>query len=274
MDMKSRPNVRVTDVQRNVRYCLLHFQQTNANRQRLAEALQVNLSTITRWVGLKTKPHGKHVGKIAGLCQIPVELFQGEHRLFVEAVSKLDAARTIFMDYEKIDRRIVLGCIEKWKHHIDECFQHHAGSYFMYSRLLSEPTGAAISLLRITDKSDLGITFDIYNVDNRVPPDSKPIVYRYVGLMFPVAECLAFYGEEQSGNEPLAMITSSAQVPGRSILGGYFAAVAVHGATRTPTGTKLALSFKSNKLLDPDEQLSKLGIVSLAQLPKQIREMI
>lgn len=262
------------DLQKNLKYCLLHFKETSANRTRLASELGVNVSTISRWLNFESKPHHSHIRKIAQLCALPLELFHAAHQTFVEEINKLDAHRILFMDYSNVDRRIVLGCTEKWKHHIDECFEQHAGSYFMYTRLLSEPTGAAISLLRIIEKTEHGIAFDIHNVDTRVPPGSQPVIYRYAGLMFPVNECLSFYGEEQSGNEPLSMITSSAQVRARSILAGYFTAVAVHGATRMPTGTKVALAYRSAKMLVPEKILSNLGVVSLESLPKEMRQLI
>jgi len=70
------------------------------------------------------------------------------------------------------------------------------------------------------------------------------------------------------------MITSSSQVRGRSILVGYFAAVGVYSATRMPTGTKATLMFRSNKLLEINDVVPKLGIVPSGQLHIHIRDLI
>jgi hypothetical protein len=141
----------------------------------------------------------------------------------------------------------------------------------MYCRLLSQPTGAAISLLHIMERTENGIAFGLHNIDTRQSPR---IDYYYRGLLFPIAECLAFYGEERSLNEPFSMITSAAQVPTKSILVGNFIAVAVHGPMRRPSGNKVALQFRSQKMLSVQQCQSQLGVVQLEELPQDVQQLI
>ncbi len=218
-----------TDIRRNVKYCLEYFHEASRQLKDLSDALGVNPSTINRWMNLKSTPYRSEISRLGRLVHVKLEWFYLPHDKFKEEVNKLDPTRIIFMDFLRIERRIILGAVEKWKYHLDECFERHVGSYYMYCRLLSQPAGAAVSLLRIIERTELGIAFDLHNVDTR---QSEPIDYYYRGLMFPIAECLSFYGEEKSLNEPFSMVTSAAQVPTKSILAGYFIAVGVYEGMR------------------------------------------
>ena len=260
-----------TDVQRNVHYCLHHFEEMRQNRKRLAGVLKVAESTIGRWLTLRVEPHAAQLRNIAKLVGLNDDQFYRPHLEFVEIVEKIDQAKSIFVNYSTIERRIVLACIEKWKHQLDECYERHAGSYLMYCRSLSDPAVAAVSLVRIKEKTKHGVIFYVHNVDTRVP---DRIVYRYAGVMFPVAECLAFYGEEQNLVEPFSMITSSAQVPRSSTLCGHFIAVGVAGGVRKPAGAKVALRFRSRKMIELEDERSTLGVVRVESLPSGIVELI
>lgn len=260
------------NVRRNVQYCLQHFKETNSDNNKISGALGLNISTIKRWRKAEVDPHESHLADLVRLVNIPRPWFNLPHPEFIARIDKIDAARVIFQDYATIDRKIILRCVEKWKHRSDECFQKHVGSYYMYSRLLTERGGgAAISLLRIIEKTEYGISFDLYNFDDEALP---PIPYRYTGLMFQVAECLSFYGEEQSLDEPFSMITSAAQVPTKSLLGGYFTAVGVHGPTRLPAGSRVAIRFRNKKLLNVDDEMPNLGIRPFNSLPPQIQKLL
>ena len=263
-----------TDVQRNVAYCLEHFEETAHQNDKTADALKVNRSTVKRWRALQSEPHDSNLNDLSELLGIPFDWFKLPHAQFVQRIATLDSARNIFSGFLNIERKVVLSCLLKWQHQWQECFDKHVGSYFMYNRLLIDPLQAAISLLRIKEITANGIAFEIYNFDTRVPPGSDPVEYRYRGLLFPVAECLSFYGEEQNGTEPFSMVTSSAQVRAKSILAGYFTAVAVAGAIRMPTGTKVALIFRSSKMLEPESELGRSGIRPWASISKQIQELL
>jgi hypothetical protein len=260
-----------TDLQRNVQYCLSYFHETRLGGKKLGAALGVAPSTIYRWMILERTPYKIHVSKLAQLVRIRLQLFEFPHDRFKDEINRLDPARLLFTDFLQIERRIVLGSVEKWKSHIDECFERHVGTYYMYCRLLSQPTGAAISLVRVLESTEHGIAFDLHNIDTRQSPR---IDYYYRGLMFPIAECLAFYGEERSLNEPFSMITSAAQVPTKSILVGNFIAVAVHGPMRRPSGNKVALQFRSEKILNVEQCQSNLGVVRFEALPEDIQQLI
>ncbi len=263
---------KASDLQKNVAYCLRHL-ELNFDRKELAKILEVNQSTLTRWLGLQTVPYPSHVSKLAQLTGLTIESFKLPHGEFTGIIYKIDSTK-IFMDFRSVEQKVTLGAIEKWKHLWDECAKKHAGSYFMYTRLLTDAGFAAVSLLRIMKKTDRGIRFEVYNVDDRVPPKTRPIIYRYVGLMFPVGECLQFYGEEQSGDEILSIITSSAQVPGRSALCGYLSAVGVANEIRRPAGTKMAAYFHSKKMIEVDDVLDEVGIVRVEGLAKEIQALI
>src|SRR5262249_40293522 len=148
--------------------------------------------------------------------------FERPHARFVDLMSWAGEGKTIISDFATIERRVVLASTERWKPDLGECFERHAGSYLMHSCALSDPRVGAISLLRIKEKTERGILFDLHNVDTR-EPDTKR--YYYAGLMFPVGNNLTFYGEERSLLEPLSMVTTSAQVPRSSVLWGHFVAI-------------------------------------------------
>jgi hypothetical protein len=263
-----------TDVLHNVAYCLDHFAETAHQNDETAKALRVNRSTVKRWRAMTSEPHESHLRDLSYLLGFPATWFHLPHDQFVLKIDRLDSSRTVFSDFSSVERRIVLSCLLKWRANWKECFERHRGTYLMYSRLLTDPSKAAVSHLRIIDLTANGISFSISNFDTRVPPGAEPVEYRYGGLMFPVAECLSFYAEEQSGTEPFSMITSAAQVRGKSILAGFFCAVAVAGALRMPSGTKAALVFRSSKQLDPSTEIDRLGVKSWEIVPEHIKQLL
>src|ERR1041385_393877 len=207
-----------SDVLQNVAFCLGHFAETAHQNDKTAKALHVNRSTVKRWRAMSGKPHESHLRDLAALLGFPVAWFHLPHKLFVMKVDTLDSSRVIFSDFLSVERRVVMSCLLKWRANWKECFERHSGTYMMYSRLLTDPSKAAVSHLRIEDLTANGISFSISNFDTRVPQGADPVEYKYAGLMFPVAECLSFYAEEQNGTEPFSMITSAAQVDRKSVV--------------------------------------------------------
>ena len=236
-------------------------------------ALKFSPSTITRWrEGMIPRP--AYLETFSRFLGFNAEWFYLPNREFINVVSKLDRHKQLLMDYRNVEQKIILGATEKWKHLWDECAERHVGSYLMYSRLLSGTGQAAISLLRVVERTDRGIRFDICNVDKRVPAGKDPIIYRYSGLMFPVGQCLFFCGDELSGDEPISMITSAAQVPGQSTLCGHFVAIGVLDEVRKPAGTKMAAYFRTKKMLELGSVMDEVGIVPVGSLDKAVQAQI
>jgi transcriptional regulator with XRE-family HTH domain len=242
----------------NIAYCLTHGRPFKAlSLKEKAAKLGVNESTITRWLSGEVMPQSRNIARIAELMRITdASIFSLEHSVFVANAAK---SKDIVSDFTSIKQDIVLGSIQKWKHLWGECAQRHAGSYLLYSRVMSKPDEVAKSLLRIKEETDKGIEFDIFNVDDRFQP-AKPTIYRYDGLVFPIYECLSYYAEEESRNEPLSMISSSSQVTPPTLLTGYLAAVAVTPELRRPAGSRIVLSFHGRKLISVGEISGTLGI--------------
>jgi hypothetical protein len=119
--------------------------------------------------------------------------------------------------------------------------------------------------------TERGITFDVYNVDTRSP--SVPI-YQYRGLMFQISEHLAFYGEEQNLIEPFSMLTSRAQVPGKSLLCGHFMAITEWNGVRNAVGTRVVLQRRTKRIVDFEQEKQGLGVFPLKQIPVGIRDLI
>jgi hypothetical protein len=187
--------------------------------------------------------------------------------------------RRLLQENEALNKRLAgpsinFAAVEKWRSRWAECSMKYGGSYFLYSRMVSETSRIAISLLRIGKRTDRGLEFDIHNVDNRDVTGATPVVYRYRGLMLPVSDCLYFVGEERNLDEMFCMITSSSQVSPPSNLQGYLLAVGVRPGMRMATGTNVVAVFKGKALLEPRHTSKQLGIVLDGKVPRRIRELL
>jgi hypothetical protein len=260
-----------TDLQRNVVYCLTHASALkNLSSKTLASTLHINISTLSRWKSYLVEPRDEHVSHLAIFLSVDKSIFYLAHDEFVGILAR---HKPIITDFNTKTPRVEFGSIEKWRHLWGECEKKHRGSYILYSRVLSSPGKVAKSLLRIREKSDRGISFDIFNVDDRYSP-ANPTIYKYDGLVFPIYECLSFYAEEDSRNEPISMVTSSSQVATPTILTGYLVAVAVTPEMRKPSGTKIALTFRTKNIIDPLPLLKELGIRSRDQISILIQQLL
>jgi len=259
-----------TDLQRNVQFCLSYFEKLK-DSQRLAGVLRVNRTTIGHWKRYENVPRTKNLDDLAKICGFSAAQFQLPHAQFVVFAHTLEATKNIFTDFYAIQRKIILAATENFRHDWARCFDAHRGTYLMFCRALSDPELGATSLLRIKDLTEDGIAFDLFNRDTRQP--DKP-TYRYEGLVFPIAENLMFYAEHESMREPFAMITSAAQVPESSMLGGFFIAVAVHGQTRFPNGNRVALRFRDRAIVDLEKIESSLGLKRFSEFPEGVRHLL
>jgi len=269
------PGDRRENLKRNFCYCLTHARFfRNKKLTEKANAFPVALSTLTRWLSGVTGPGQRSVDRLAELLEISdTSILYGIHDKFKERALKI---KDMIVDYKNIRPEIQLSSIEKWRDRWPECFQKHAGSYILFTRLLSGgDKQVAKSLLRIIELTDRGISFDLFNVDDR-HDRSKPTVYKYSGLLFPVFECLIFYGEEQSRDEPLCLISASSQVDTPSLLTGSLIAVGVDlgRGIRMPSGSKAVLSFQGRKLTDPSEIQKSLGIRNRSEVDEHIVDLL
>lgn len=259
-----------TDLQLNVAYCLTHVAAlSKLAPKKLASTLEVDTSTIVRWKSFIVKPRDDHVSVLAMVVGIDKDKFYLPHQDFVELIANLNPS---IINFATVEPSIVLGSIEKWRHRWTECHHRHHGSYVLYTRIISTDT-AAKSLLRIKNKTVRGISFDIFNVDDRYN-SHKPSIYIYEGLVFPIYECLAFYAEERSLDEPLSIVSSSSQVDTPTVLTGYLVAVGVSPESRTPTGTKIILEFQNRNVLDVGDILNTLGIRKREEIKIPIRRLL
>jgi hypothetical protein len=215
-------------------------------------------------------PRDETVAILADKVGIDKALFYLPHQEFIAEIAK---STPLLVDFSSITPKITFASIEKWRHLWNECASKHSGTYVLYTRVLSNPTIVAKSLLLIKSVCADGITFALYNVDDRNRP-LYPTIYVYNGLMFPVYECLCFYAEEQSHNELLALITSSSQAKIPSFLTGFLIAVGVTPEMRRPGGTKAVLVFQTRRIGGIAESLKFLGIVSRAQVDSRVQELL
>lgn len=261
------------NIRNNLQYCLLNLAECNSKKFR--PGVGVNASTMTRWKqGLV--PHRTSLLAVARVLQFEPKWFELPHLEFLQKIK--NRIYHTSMTFQKADVRITLRATEKWRHLWDECATNHMGTYIMYSRILTPSAEGvqqvAVWLLRIIGQSDAGIRFDIHNVDTRVPTGQDPIVYRYEGLLYPIGRSLFFVADEESGDEPFAMITTTPQVPAQSPLCGYFIAVGVAKNIWSPAGTRVVGYSKSRKVREPSEFLPQLGVMSAAKIPEEILSQI
>lgn len=263
-------------IRRNIAYVILNWPDAGMKGTGIAALLNVVPSTIHRWLRGKVTPSHAKVTIIAKHCGIEASLFYEPHDMFVVASD----SKSTFMkrDYKKTQQRIVLRSILKWQHLWNECAERHQGSYFLYNRLGKLPTNdndkelIAVSLLTIGSKTDRGIEFELHNLDDRNKAETKvSIHYIYKGLVFPIYDALCFYGEEQSADEPLTIVTSSSQKNPPSLLSGYLVAIGVSPAFRVASGAKILLTYKGRKHLDVGDVQKELGIFSASRIPESIR---
>lgn len=272
---KRKPKDDLENLNRNFRYCLNHARFfRNKKLAERAAAFPVAVSTLTRWLAGTTGPGRRSVDRLAELLRISdSSILYSVHDEFKDHVIKI---KDMIVDYKDVRPEIHLGSIEKWKDRWPECFQKHLGSYILYTRLLSSSTEkVAKSLLQISELTERGISFNLFNVDDR-HDRSRPAIYNYVGLLFPIFECLIFYGEERSGDEPLCLISSSSQVNTPSLLIGALIAVGVDlgKGIRMPNGTKAVLSFQGRKITEVAAVQKTLGIRNRADIEAHIGDLL
>ncbi len=259
-----------SDLSTNVVYALTHIRVFNSIPTRsLARMLDVDTSTISRWLSGSTAPRENQLVKLATKSGIEKHSFYLPHDEFVAQI----AAANVLVDYSTVEPHVIFGSIEKWRHLWTECARKHAGTYILYTRVLTNAQLVAKSLVHVHEATQAGINFEIFNVDTRNTP-AKPTVYRYRGLMFPVYDCLFFYCEEGSKNELLSMTTTSSQVDVPALLTGYLVAVGVTPELRKPTGTRLVLAFHSRKQVELAIMMTKLGITESNKIDERIRELL
>lgn len=264
------------DVTKNVVYVLTNWRDSDDKNSVIAETLGIDRSTIHRWMKGKAKPSLRKVRIIAESVGLDATSFNLPHKKFIDIVD----SQSSYMkrNHKNVQQEIIFGSILKWKHLWDEYFERHRGTYLLYNRLGnisgtgSEGQKIAVSLLTINKKTERGIEFELHNIDNRNQVGAHTTNhYVYTGLMFPISDHLCFYGEEQSGNEPLMMVTSSSQTSPPTLLSGYLAAVAVTPELRAPAGTKILLLYKKETQLSVADVKNQLGIFPENQIPEAVR---
>ncbi len=72
---------------------------------------------------MEVDPHESHLRDLARLVSVPVPWFGLPHIDFIAKLDKIDSSRVLFQDYTNVHRRIVMGCVEKYRHRWDECFE-------------------------------------------------------------------------------------------------------------------------------------------------------
>lgn len=262
---------------KNVTYALdNHWQTAELKQEARAELLKVAASTLSRWRSGSSAPDRKTVTKIARILKISEEMLYNTHTDF----KRIASVQRLLMkeDYKSFTQFVSLFSTEKYKDLAPECAARYHGSYICYSRVMSRSGNSdkvAVWLLNVTSLTERGIAFTITNIDTRTREVGRQnIEYRYSGLMFPVSDCLYFVGDEESGNEPIAMITSTAPKFPPIMLAGYILAVGVTPTGRVPAGTKVALVFQSNEIKGPDELGVQLGVYPEMDVPEYILEHI
>lgn len=258
------------DFLHNITYCLKQLPPfKGTTRKEKARILGVDKTSIGRWLKGST-PRDDHVTTLADLvgCSSKADLYLPK-RDFLQLTQNLKGT----IAYHDIRPVVQFASIAKHEHLWDECVYRLQGTYFLYTRVLTNEQLVARSLLRIYEKTERGITFDIHNVDNRTTPRR---VYKYGGLLFPVFDSVFFYAEESSFDEPLVMITTYSQVKSPENLIGYMLAVGVDPKTqaRTPRGSKLVCSFVNVRPLELSQVIEQLGVIQTKAVDKSITDLL
>lgn len=259
-----------TDFLHNITYCLKYLPPFKGRTSKeKAGILGVDKTSVGRWLKGST-PRDDHITALADLvgCNSKADLYlpKQEFLLFAKTLKGTIA-------YDDIRPVVQFASIAKHEHLWDECISRLQGTYFLYTRLLTNDQQVARSLLRIRDKSKRGITFDIHNVDTRTKPRR---IYKYDGLLFPIFDSVIFYAEEASFDEPLVMITTYSQVKAPETLVGYMLAVGVNPKTqaRIPRGSKLVCSFRDSRPLELSRVIEQLGIIETKAIDKSITDLL
>ncbi len=272
-------NVKAGDLIRNVLHAIQNWPDPDTKLDVIAKRIGVSPSTINRWKRDATLPSPNSVRMLAKCVGVDAVLFDEPHEKYLAGVD----SKSSFMrrDWKNVQQRIMLGPVVKWKHLWDECFERHEGSYFLYNRLgkiVGNPENTdvvAVALLTVERKTDRGVEFELHNIDDRHKVTTgKSIHYVYKGLMFPVFDTMCFYGEEQSGDELLTIVTAYSQKSPPSMLSGYLAAVGVNAQTRIASGAKVLLVFKGKKHLAVSDIEAQLGLFPKDRIARDILEQI
>jgi transcriptional regulator with XRE-family HTH domain len=251
----------------NVIYCLQLRPLKGLSRKTQAERLKVNPSTITRWFS-GTEPRSTHLEQLAKVIGISdLKCFYLSHDQFVSYANNLHPV----VEHAHIKPFVQLGSIEKHKHQWGDCARRLKGTYILHTRVLTNPALVARSLLRVLDKNEHGISFDIHNIDNRYQPAR---VYQYDGLMFPILDTVIFFAEEASHDEPFVMITNLPQLTPPPFLVGYMLAVGVNDEVRRPAGSKAVASFRSDASIAPTSLMNELGFTERAKVDSKITNLL
>lgn len=266
------------DIRKNVAYVIYNWPVPGLKRMGLASLIKSEPSTLHRWLKGKTTPSSTKISVIATQSGIPIQQFYKPHDQFVAAID--EEAHFANRAYEQIQQQISLRSIQKWRHLWGECFSRHKGSYLLYNRIGGisldgdKSQYVAVSLLTIDRKTDRGIEFEIHNIDDRDHAETgQKIHYEYKGLMFPIYDALCFFGEEESGDEPITIVASSSQKR-RPILSGYLAAIKVTPFVRVATGTKILLANVAESKLTVSTLQSRLGVFEERRISEKIRNQI
>ena len=237
--------------------------------------LEFNPSTISRSCNIKSKnrPSKKFQARICALLGRELELLSLPHSDFTREIYS-NSSGVAEIKYIKIKPRLSFASTEKWKHLWPGAVEKYKGSYFLYTKVLSIPNHYAVSLLRIVDLTPHGIEFDLYNVDNREVTSGNSIVYKYRGLVFPVNDVLNFFGEEESSDEMISLVSSTSQVSPPSNLKGHLIAVGVGPGMRMPSGSSLVLIFQTRKMLDVKSASRSLGVLSESELASRVVQLL
>lgn len=167
-----------------------------------------------------------------------------------------------------------LKSIEKWQHSWESVSKKYEGTYVFYYRTLSESGTVAICLLEIRQGSTGRVEFKLFNVDDRYLIVDSPTIYTYNGYVFPINDCLYFFGDEDSLDEMMCIIMSSSQVSPPSNLSGYMMAIGVRPGVRMPVGSTAVAMFKSRDFPGLASMLPHLGIVPNEKIPKNVGRLL
>lgn len=256
----------------NLRYLLA---ATGASQKVIAHKLGISPSFVSKLVGGKANPSPILLERVAisfGLRVDDLLLPNTKLRLLVLGSDRRVRQHTFF-DQGRAPL-VRFDCITKHEHLWEGCFRRHRGQYILYNLLSDQPELAAASLMDIEMLTERGIQISIMNPSRS--EDGHWFAYKYVGLLYPIAEFLYIFAEQlESDYELLSVIVKAAPEPVPDILEGVITGIGVRTGNKKIAQQKLVMKYQKRRVRDWHALVgSRLGILEKSTLPRYVLERL
>ncbi len=172
---------------------------------------------------------------------------------------------------------VSMRAIEAHRHLWRQCQKIHQGQYVAYWKASGQEGWYVASLLDIGAVGPGGIGFSLINPYIRTDVDRDDIrCWHYEGSLYPVADYLYFFGEQEGNYELFSMILTASPIAPPDLLRGCLSGIYVKdGAKQIAVNIAVVLAYARRPVTDWRRDMGeRLGKLPAARVPERIRRLI